>query len=199
MEDYLMDIDKVLKKQRKSYKRFMLSMGFIFIILPIVLLIAKQINIFFIIYLCVIESLILFSVLMRYNEEYLKFQLYEDKILISILGGRIKYKIHYSKVAIIHTIPQEKYFDILIITKSKFRNKRLRLVTNKVLERFSGIGKYYVKVKMPKDDDYYYFVVKRGGVKKYMLLDLLFKYCVTAVFTEDAIANIKEYRKQNKT
>ncbi len=64
-----MDIDKVLKKQRKSYKRFMLSMGFIFIILPIVLLIAKQINIFFIIYLCVIESLILFSVLMRYRKQ----------------------------------------------------------------------------------------------------------------------------------
>ena len=193
-----MDIDKVLKKQRKSYKRFMLTMGFIFIILPIVLLITKQINIFFIIYLCVIEGLILFSVLMRYNEEYLKFEVYEDKIVIAILGGRIKYKIHYNKVAIIHTIPQEKYFDILIITKSKFRNKRLRIVTNKVLDRFPDIGKHYTKVKMPNDGDYYYFVVKRGGIKKYMLLDLIFKYCVSAVFTENAIMHIKEYRKQNK-
>jgi hypothetical protein len=193
-----MDIDKVRKKQRKSYKRFMLSMGFIFIILPVVLLITKQINIFFISYLCVIESLILISVLVRYNEEYLKFEVYEDKILIAILGGRIKYKIHYSKVAIIHTIPQERYFDILIITKSKFRNKRMRIVTNKVLEKFSGIGKHYVKVKMPNDGDYYYFILKRGGVKKYMLLDLLFKYCVSAIFTENAIKHIKEYRKQNK-
>ncbi len=193
-----MDIDKVLKKQRKSYKRFMLSMGFIFIILPVVLLITKQINIFFISYLCVIESLILISVLARYNEEYLKFEVYEDKILIAILGGRIKYKIHYSKVAIIHTIPQERYFDILIITKSKFRNKRMRIVTNKVLEKFPGIGKHYVKVKMPNDGDYYYFILKRGGIKKYMLLDLLFKYCVSAIFTENAIKHIKEYRKQNK-
>lgn len=193
-----MDIDKVLKKQRKSYKRFMLSMGFIFIILPIILLMTKQINMFFIIYLCVIEGLILISVMIRYNEEYLKFELYEDKIIIAILGGRIKYKIHYNKVAIIHTIPQERYFDILIITKSKFRNKRLRLVTDKVLERFQGVGKHYSKVKMPNDGDYYYFVIKRGGVKKYMLLDLLFKYCVSAVFTENAIIHIKEYRKQNK-
>lgn len=193
-----MDIDKVLKKQRKSYKRFMLSMGFIFIILPIILLMTKQINIFFIIYLCVIEGLILISVMIRYNEEYLRFEVYEDKIIIAILGGRIKYKIHYNKVSIIHTIPQERYFDILIITKSKFRNKRLRLVTNKVLERFQGIGKYYSKVKMPNEGDYYYFMIKRGGVKKYMLLDLLFKYCVSAVFTENAIIHIKEYRKQNK-
>lgn len=193
-----MDIDKVLKKQKKSYKRFMLSMGFIFIVLPTVLFITRQINIFFIIYLGIVEGLIFFSVVIRYNEEYLKFEVYEDKMVIAILGGRIKYKIHCNKVVIIHTIPQEKYFDILIITKSKFRNKRLRIVTNKVLDRFPDIGKHYTKVKMPNDGDYYYFVVKRGGIKKYMLLDLIFKYCVSAVFTENAIMHIKEYRKQNK-
>lgn len=193
-----MDIDKVLKKQKKSYKRFMLSMGFIFIVLPTVLFITRQINIFFIIYLGIVEGLIFVSVVIRYNEEYLKFEVYEDKMVIAILGGRIKYKIHCNKVVIIHTIPQEKYFDILIITKSKFRNKRLRIVTNKVLDRFPDIGKHYTKVKMPNDGDYYYFVVKRGGIKKYMLLDLIFKYCVSAVFTENSITHIKEYRKQNK-
>lgn len=194
-----MDIDKVLKKQRKSYRRFMLSMGFVFLLLPIVMLIAKQFNIFFIGYLCVVEGLILISVLIKYNEEYLKFAVNESKICIAILGGRIKYKISYNKVAVIHTIPQERYFDILIIAKSKFRNKKMRVVTQKVLEKFPGVERHYVKVKMPTDGDYYYFVIRRGGIKKYILLDLLFKYCVGAIFTENSIEYIKEYRKSNKT
>lgn len=194
-----MDIDKVLKKQKKSYRRFMLSMGFIFLLLPIVLFIAKQFNMFFIGYLCVVEVLIFILVLRRYNEEYLKFDVCEDKICIAILGGRIKYKVSYNKVAIIHTIPQEKYFDILIVVKSKLRNKKMRVVTKKVLEKFSGVEKHYIKMKMPTDNDYYYFVITRGGIRKYLLLDLLFKFCVGAIFTENAIQNIKEHRKLNKS
>ncbi|MEG0308177.1 MAG: hypothetical protein RR891_01385 [Clostridium sp.] len=193
-----MDIGKVLKKQVKSYKRFMLSMGFIFILLPIVLFLSKKFNIFFVAYLGVIEVLILSAVLIRYNEEYLKFELNENKITIATVGGRIKYKISYDKVAMIHTIPQERYFEILIITRSRFRNKRMRVVTNKVIEKYKDIGKYYAKIKMPNDGDYYYFLVKRGGVKKYLLLDMLFRYSVEAIFTENAVENIKEYRKSNK-
>ncbi|MEG1256469.1 hypothetical protein [Clostridium sp.] len=193
-----MDIDKVLKKQRKSYKRFMLSMGFIFLLLPIVLSLTKKFNVFFIGYLCVIEILILSAVLIRYNEEYLKFELNENKITIATVGGRIRYNISYNNVAMVHTILQERYFEILIITKSRFRNKRMRVVTNKVIEKYQGIGRHYAKIKMPNDGDCYYFIVKRGGVKKYLLLDMLFKYCVGAVFTENAIENIKEYRKSNK-
>lgn len=193
-----MDINKVLKKQRKSYIRFMLSMGFIFLLMPMVLWITEQINTFFLGYLIVIEVLILALMIIRYNEEYLKSEIISDKIVIRMIGGRVKYKISYSKVAIVHTIPQDKYFDILIMTKSNFRNKRMRVVTNKALERFSDIEKHYRKIKMPDCGSYYYFVVRRGGAKKYIVLDLLYKYSVSAIFTESAVNNIKEYRKLNK-
>lgn len=192
-----MDINKVLKKQRKSYIRFMLSMGFIFLLLPMVLWLTKQITTFFLGYLVVIELLILALMIMRYNEEYLKSELVNDKIAISILGGRVKYKISYSKVALVHTIPHEENFDILIVTKSNFRNKRMRVVTKKALEKYSDIEKHYRKIKMPESGSYYYFIVRRGGAKKYLLLDLLYKYSVSAIFTENAVKNIKEYRNLN--
>lgn len=193
-----MDINKVLKKQRKSYIRFMLSMGFIFLLLPMVLWITKQFNTFFLGYLIVIEALILILMISRYHEEHLKSEIINDKIAISMLGGRAKYKISYSKVAIVHTIPHDENFDILIITKSNFRNKRMRVVTRKALEKYSDIEKHYRKIKMPEGGSYYYFLVRRGGAKKYLLLDLLYKYSVSAIFTENAVNNIKEYRNVNK-
>lgn len=192
-----MDINKVLKKQRKSYLRFMLSMGFIFLLLPMVLWLTKQITTFFLGYLVVIELMILALMIMRYNEEYLKSAVIDDKISIAMLGGRVKYKISYSKVALVHTIPHDKNFDILIITKSNFRNKRMRVVTKKALEKYSAIEKDYRKIKMPESGSYYYFIVRRGGAKKYLLLDLLYKYSVSAIFTENAVKNIKEYRNVN--
>lgn len=189
-----MDINKVLKKQKKSYIRFLMSMGFIFLLLPMVLWFTKQTTTFFLGYLLIIEVLILSLVIMRYNEEYLKSEMINDKILIAMLGGRVKYKISYSKVALVHTIPNEKNFDILIITKSNSRNKRMRVVTKKALEKYSDIEKHYRKIKMPEGGSYYYFIVRRGGAKKYILLDLLYKYSVSAIFTENAVKNIKEYR-----
>lgn len=190
-----MDIYKVLKKQRKSYKRFMLFMGFIFLLLPLVLYITRRFDMFFIIYLCIIEALILTAILIRYNEDYLKFQVDDDKLTVAIAGGRIKYKVLCSKVSIIHAMPEERYFDLLIVTKSKFRNKRLRIITKKTLEKYTELGDVYNRIKMPNEGDYYYFVIKRGGAKKYMLLDTLFKYCTSAKFNESAIDYIKEYRR----
>lgn len=193
-----MDINKVLKKQKKSYIRFMLSMGFIFLLLPITLWFTKQFNSFFLIYLIIIEILIIVIMIMRYNEEYLKFELINDKIIISMIGGRSKYKFTYSKVAIVHTLPQTNDdFDILIVTKSNFRNKKMRVLTKKALEKYLDIEKHYRKISTPTDGAYYYFVVRRGKAKKYILLDLLYKYAVSAIFTESAVNNIKEYRKLN--
>ena len=37
MKGTTMNINKAIRKQKKTYKRFVLSMGFIFVILPIVL------------------------------------------------------------------------------------------------------------------------------------------------------------------
>lgn len=187
-----MEFDKVLRKQKKSYKRFMLSMGFIFILLPVILYVSKSFKLFFIIYLCILETMIILAVIARYNDEYLKFNIIEGKIIISVLMGRVKYKVNIEKVVGIHTVPQEKYFDIIIITSSTFRNKRIKLITDKVVKRYDGFEAIYNKINFPTNKQYYYFIVKRGGVKKYLLLKTLFKRCVGAVFSSNAIENIKE-------
>ena len=187
-----MDIYKVLKKQKKSYTRFMLSMGFIFLLLPLVLYITRRFDLFFIIYLCVIEALI------RYNEDYLKFEVDHDKLMVSICGGRIKYRILSSKVVIVHTIPEEQNFNIILVTKSQFRNKRIKVITQRVIDKYKGLEEYYKKINKPDDGYYYYFIIKKGGAKKYLLLDVLYKYCLDALFTENAVENIKQFRNSNK-
>lgn len=193
-----MDIYKVLKKQKKSYTRFMLSMGFIFLLLPLVLYITRRFDLFFIIYLCVIEALIFISVIIRYNEDYLKFEVDHDKLMVSICGGRIKYRILSSKVIIVHTIPEEQNFNIILVTKSQFRNKRIKVITQRVIDKYKGLEEYYKKINKPQDGYYYYFIIKKGGAKKFLLLDVLYKYCLNALFTENAVENIKQFRNSNK-
>ncbi|GAA0125895.1 hypothetical protein UT300019_17970 [Clostridium sp. CTA-19] len=189
-----MDIYKVLKKQKKSYKRFVLFMGFIFILLPAVLIYSKMLSAFFIGYLIILEILIFQLILIRYNEEHLHFKQVNKKIVIEVGVLRRKYTISTDKVAIIHTVKSVKSFEILIITKSRFRNKRLKHVDFRFLDKQKTISKYYNRVKLESDDPYFYFVIRKGGVKKYLLLDFLYRTCVGAAFTDEAIEKIKEYR-----
>lgn len=143
-----MDINKALKKQKKSYKRFMLSMSFIFILLPAVLFYFKKFNIFFIIYLLVTEFLIFQAMLVRYNEDYLEFEQKEDRLLIETGILKIKYNLIIDKIAIVHAIPSDKSFNIMIITKSKFRNKRIYQISPKFLRRHRTVAKYYNRVRL---------------------------------------------------
>lgn len=191
-----MDINKVLKKQKKSYKRFMLSMGFIFIGLPIALICSKINNPFFYLYLLIIEVLILESMMIRTNEEVLEFKQIGSKVAIEVGVLHKKYTIIPNKIAIIHIIPTGKFFDILIISKSRFRNKRLKHVDFRFLSKQPIIDKYYNRIRKEDEDPYFYFVIKKGGIKKYMLLDYLYKTCVSAIFTDITIEKIKEYRSQ---
>jgi hypothetical protein len=190
-----MDIDKVLRKQRKSYKRFMLSMGFIFLLLPMALNLSGKFNIFFIFYLVFIESLVLLSMVIRYNEEYLQYKVNGLKLMIIIGATKVKYNISTDKVAIVHILQTEKYFDLMIVTKSRFRNKKMQHLDFKILEKHNEVDRVYNKIKMPKEDPYFFFIIRKGGIKKYLLLNFLYKYCVNATFTESAVEKIKECRK----
>lgn len=77
-----MNINKAIRKQKKTYERFMLSMCFIFILLPIMLIISKIVNIFFVIYLVCNEILIAVVMIIRFNEEYIDFKLQGYKIIM---------------------------------------------------------------------------------------------------------------------
>ena len=52
-----------------------------------------------------------------------------------------------------------------------------------------------IKEKNP-DKKYYFQVIKRGGLKKYLLLDSIYRNCVKAVYTDESIQNIKIARGQ---
>jgi len=190
-----MNMNKAIRKQKKTYKRFMLSMCFIFVLLPIILMISKVINLFFIIYLFCIEFMIFFVVIFRLNEEYIDFKL--DGYKISIWCGilRVKFVIICKKVSLVHTQGRDRNLEIIILTKSKFRNKKIYPVEINFLKKYPYVAKMYIKIKMQNpEENYFYFIINNGGFKKYILLDDLYKYCERAVFSDDAIDKIKEYR-----
>lgn len=190
-----MNINKAIRKQKKTYKRFMLSMGFIFVLLPIILIISKIINMFFVIYLVCIEIMIAFVILLRVNEEFMEFKLDGYKISIWCGIAKVKFIIICNKVALVHTIDQGKDLELIIVTKSRFRNKKINPMDIKFLKKYPYVAQMYNKIKTSDPEQtYFYFIISNGGYRKYNLLDDLYKSCVGAVFSEDVIEKIKEYR-----
>ena len=190
-----MDLNKAIRKQKKSYTRFMLSMCFIFLMLPLILFISKTITMFFLIYLSVIEILILVAVIMRASYEELKFN-YDDyklKIKSGLFGKEIN--IICDKVALVHTERQLEETEIIIITTSSFRNKKIKPVDSVFLEKYLFIAYHYYRIKRQfPEKNYYYIIITKGGYHKYELLNKIFISCVYGFFTEDAIDTIKKYR-----
>ena len=139
--------------------------------------------------------MITFVVLLRFNEEYIDF--YWDRYKISIWCGitRVKFIITCEKVALIHSRDQGRNLEIIIITKSRFRNKRISPIDISFLKRNPYIAEMYNKIKIQNpEESYFYLIIKHGGFRKYILLDDLYKSCVQATFSDDAIEKIKEYR-----
>jgi hypothetical protein len=189
-----MNINKAIRKQKKIFKRFMLSMGFIFLALPITLYFAKTFSTFLFIYLGIIEMLILIVMAIRLNRETLKVE-YTNKFKIQNGIFREKFMLICDKVEIIHTINEGKNIEIAIIMSSRVRNKRIKSIDSKFLKKNPWANKYYDNFKsINSNKDYFYTVIDKGGYNKYELLDLLYKYCVKAHFTDEAIKGIKEYR-----
>lgn len=200
-----MNIDKAIRKQKKSYKRFVLSMSFIFFTLPTALIISKKFYIFYIIYLIIVECLILMSIFIRINKETLKFQYdgYKFKILLGISSKKIN--ILCDKVFIVHVEDsssnkdEKNDFKIILIASSKFRSERMLPISLKFLQKHPYVAYQYARMKMLYPEyDFYYTVIKRGGLSKYPLLDAIYKSCVHAYFTEDTIEKIKFYRENSQ-
>ena len=190
-----MNINKAIRKQRKTYKRFMLSMCFIFVLLPIILMESKIINIFFVIYLILIELMITFGVILRINEEYIDFK--SDGYKISIWRGitKVKFIITCKKVDLVHTSGNGSDFKIIVVTRSKFRNKKIYPVNVEFFTKYPYMAGLYTKIKIKNlEETYFYFTISHGGFRKYILLNELYKSCQQAVFSDDAIEKIKEYR-----
>lgn len=198
-----MDLNKAIRKQNKSFKRFLLLMSFIFFILPVILYLSGNFNnVFYLTYLIFIELLILASVLIRSSKEKLEFYYKNNRLKVYLGFRNKKLNIVCDKVKLIHV---EKYtdvygnedFKIILLATSTFRSQRMVLVNNRFLKNHPYVFHYYKKLEgMHPHTLCYYTIVKRGGAKKYYLLDALYRTCVYSDFTEECIEKIKILRKE---
>ena len=71
------------------------------------------------------------------------------------------------------------------------------MVGKNALKKIPNIQKEYNKIKENNHGSLiYYQVIKKGGLRKYLLLDIIYKNCVKATYTEQCIENIKIARGQ---
>jgi len=141
------------------------------------------------------EFMIAFVILFRFNEEYIDFKLGGYKISIWCGIARVKFIIICKKVNLIHVEGYGRNLGIIIITKSKFRNKKIKPVDINFFKKYPYVAQIYNKIKiLNPEENYFYFIINKGGFKKYILLNELYKFCEQAVFSDEAIDKIKEYR-----
>lgn len=190
-----MDINKAIRKQEKSNKRFLLFLGFIFLALPLILFASNKLNLFFLIYLVVIEVLILSAILISMESNYLKYSCDGYKLKIKARKLIEEFNIVCDKVVFVHTEGSGPQINIIMLLCSRFRNKKINEVNESFLSKHAYISHYYYKLKKHHpEENYYYISINKGGYHKYKLLDIIYRNCVKAQYTSEAIENIKQYR-----
>lgn len=192
-----MKINKALKKEKNHKMQFFMLMFMLFIILPLVAFLAQIKNIFLWIYLLAIEGLIIISCINKWNYHRLKFNCSNNKLKFNSGLFSKESVILCDKVAVVYTDKTKEEMDIILITTSRFRNKYLKPITKAFIKRYPEAAEEYLKVKKINPEENYYFqVIKKGALKKYNLLDEIYKNCVRASYTASAIENIKIAREQ---
>lgn len=189
-----MELNKAIRKQKKSYKIFMLSMSFIFFILPIILIFFNRVSLFFISYLVLIESLILFATIIKANYESFSYNIYLDRLIMKDGIFKRQFNISCEKVELVHAEEREDGIDVVVLISSRARNKKIKPVDAEVLRRYAVLShEYNIIKKLNPDRSYYYIIIKKGGFVKYKLLIDLYKNCMKARYTSSSIENIKEW------
>jgi hypothetical protein len=197
-----MNINKAIRKQRKSYIRFLLSMCFVFFALPLALIFYSRLDAFYIGYMAAVETLVAVSVYMRSRQERLEFDYNMGRIRVKRgLFAKAESincdKIMYVDVELLaEKVKGFQEFSIILISESKFRNKKLKSVDHEFWDSYKSIRSVSEKlVRENPGKELYYLVIDSGGLRKYRLLEAVFTSCVKAVFSENAIEKIKFYRK----
>lgn len=196
-----MNINKALKKQINSYKRFMLIMGFIFFILPFILIFFKILDVFFVAYLIAIELLIIIAIIAKINMERLKFSYSNGRLYISSGITKEVTIIPCDKVEFVHVqdvvrkYDKEKDFIIIILLSFNIRSRGIHKINEKFLIEYPFVAYKYNKLKVLNPENNYSFtIISKGRFFKYKLLDLIYSKCVNASFSEETIDKIIEYR-----
>ena len=150
-------------------------------------------------FLAIIEILIFLAIISKMNYYELKFSFYNNKLKFRSGLFSKESVILCDKVAVVHTNKSKEDIEIIIITRNKFKNKKLKPLTKVILDKYPEIEKEIEKLKKIDNNHVYYFqVIKRGALRKYLLLDNIYRNCVNSIYTYSAIENIKIARGQNE-
>ncbi|MCM0649775.1 hypothetical protein NBE98_15520 [Clostridium swellfunianum] len=191
-----MDINKAIRKQEKSHKRFLFFLGFIFFTMPLVVFLTRRYNLFFMIYLGIIELLILTAILATISSNYISYSSDDYKIKLKLKRFGEGFNIICDKVALVHAEGYGPDMSIIILMTSRFRNKKIDEVNEEFLKKYQYVSHHYYKIKkLNPESNYFYLVVKKGYYHKYRLLDMIYRNCVKAYYTEETVEKIKEYRR----
>ena len=194
-----MDIKKAIKKQKSSFKLFIFIMSFISLMIPFLVLLTGKTNVFYIVYLILIELLIVAAVIAMSNNECLRFKCANNKLRIQV--GILKFTniLLCDKVALIHTENTKENMEIIIVTDVRIRNKQIRPINKNFKKKYPIAYHEFEKIKKFNcDKNYFFIVIKKGGYLKYNLLDVIYRNCVKAIYTDESIKNIKIARGQLK-
>ena len=194
-----MNINKALKKERKRKKRLFTVMILLFINLPLITYLSGMRSLFILVYLGVIEILIVLILLIKANYYSLKFVCNNNRLRVKS-GLFIKESlILCDKVSIVHTNNEDEDLEVIIITSVNFKNKSLKPITQGFIKKYPEAAEEYLKIKkLAPENTYYFQIIRRGALRKYELLDAIYKNCVKATYTAAAIENIKIARGQIK-
>jgi len=192
-----MDIFKAIKKERNFTKRFYIIMLLIAVVLALAVYLTGLNSFFYLIYLIIIEFLIFVAVINKINF---------SKITYGCNNNRLKFQcgllakeslIFCDKVVLVHTEKMEEDMEIVVVTSVNFKNRGLKPAIAGFEKKYKTAAKELYKIKKAHEEKiYYYQVIKRGGLRKYLLLDCIYKNCVKAIYTDDCIQNIKIARGQ---
>ncbi|MBQ5696636.1 MAG: hypothetical protein IIV48_08290, partial [Clostridium sp.] len=169
-----MIFEKAFKRQRRYNKVFIIMMVFLAIFLPSITYLAYISNLSMLIFLSIIEVLIFIVIIMKFNSCNLKFY-YKNNILKLKSGIFSGYTyIQCDKVLLVHTDRNNDEIEIIIITSRK--NKKTKVITRKFKNKYRDIEDEYMRLKrINKNTIYYFQIIKYGELKKYMLLDNIYK------------------------
>ena len=194
-----MKIEKALKKQRMYNKLFIVFMFFLAIFLPIITYLA-YVNTFTIVaFLILIELLIFIAIIRKANSCTFKFVCANNKLKFSTgLFSSYAY-IQCDRVAIVHTNKEREEMEIIIVTRGKIKNQKMKPINKEFVKKYEEAAVEYKRLKtINKDMVYYFKIIKNGELKKYILLDNIYRNCVNATYTTSAIDNIKIARGQKE-
>lgn len=187
-----MDIHKALKLEKKQTKWFYIIMTILFISLPLAIYLTNMYTSFFIISSLVLELLIVLVVISKLSTSYLTYSCRKNRLKIK--SGLFSKELLFfcDKVVLVHTEKIEEDMEIYIITTVNIRNRGLKLLGKSFLKRVPDIKEDFKKVKKANEGSlFYYQVIRRGGLKKYLLLNDIYRNCVKAEYTDKCIQNIK--------